>query len=68
MSQTDIVLGVERDFIKVLEALSVEERRHNRRLRDKTRKVAELLAKVAEVRRDLARNAAETSQSNGGRR
>lgn len=65
MSRTDLVLGVETDFIKVLEALSFEECRHNRRLRDKTKKVAEILAKVAEVRKDLARKAAEAAQAEG---
>ena len=65
MSRTDLVLGVEGDFIKVLEALSFEECRHNRRLRDKTKRVAELLAKVAEVRKDLARKAAEAAQEKG---
>lgn len=53
------VLGVERDFIAVLAALSLRECRCNRSLRGKTKRVAELLAKVAEVRRDIARHAAQ---------
>lgn len=54
MSKTDLVLGIEQDFVKVFESLSIQELRHNRSLRSKTKKVADFLAKIAEVRRDLA--------------
>jgi hypothetical protein len=57
--QTFATLGVEADFIGVLEALSLRECRCNRRLRDKTKKVSELMAKIAEVRKDISRHAAE---------
>lgn len=66
MDQTMTVIGVEKDFIEVLEALSLRECRCNRRLRDKTKRVAELLAKVAEVRRDITkRTATEAGQAKG---
>ena len=54
MSQVETVLGIESDFIKVLESLSHRECRFNRRLKDKTKKVAELLSRIAEVKRSLA--------------
>ena len=65
MKHDETVFMIEKKFRKVLRSLSVDERKSNRRLRDKTKKVAELLAMVAEVRRDLARKAAEAAQGNG---
>lgn len=65
MDQAQIVFGVEMDFARVLEAVSLMECRCNRRLRIKTKKVATLLAKVAEVRKSVAKKAAEAAQVKG---
>lgn len=67
MNHDETVFTIEKKFRKVLKTLSIDERKFNRRLRDKTKKVAELLAMVAEVRRDSARKATEAAQENGGR-
>lgn len=69
MSQTELVLGVEQDFVKVIESVSLEEFSSNRRLRSKTKKVAEFLAKIAAVQRDLAKQSTgEISLKSGKRR
>lgn len=62
MTTVETVFGVERDFINVLQALSNGECRFNRRLKDKTKKVAELLSKVAEVRKTLANGPSTSSE------
>jgi hypothetical protein len=65
MSQIKNVLGIEIDFVNVLESLSNRECRFNKQLRVKTKKVAELLSKVAEVKQSLAVAAQTSAQGEG---
>lgn len=53
MSQTELVIGIESDFSRVLDLLSSREFHCNRRLRDKTKRIAQLLEKIKIARRDL---------------
>jgi hypothetical protein len=67
MSQVENVIGIEDDFVNVLETLSNSECRLNKLLKVKTKKVAELLSKVAEVKRSLAIVAQTSAEDEGAR-
>lgn len=65
MSNLEAMVDIERDFVRVFESISEREYQLNRKLRDKTRKVAGLLSKIAKVRRPLTGEPASASNEEG---
>lgn len=53
MQQVQLLMDIEQGFAKVLRALTPREFEFNRRLLNKTRKVASLLARVTELRKEI---------------
>ena len=64
MHSIDALMTIESDFIRLLKAIPLRELQFNGRLRQKTRQIATLLAKVAHLRRALEKQGEAATNTN----